>query len=530
MAGEVQLGEVAEIIMGQSPPGETYNEHGDGLPFFQGVADFNYRHPTPRVFCTAPSRIAAPGDILLSVRAPVGRVNIADRRCAIGRGLSIIRPKKPEDGRYLEFALRMLETAWQAIEGGGSVFGNATRRDLETLCVPWPEPERDRRAIAHILGTLDDKIELNRRMSETLEAMARALFKSWFVDFLPVRAKMAAKERDPSLLLPQAEPNTWYVYAIECNDGSLYIGQTEDLRQRWLQHVGGKGASWTKQHPPVQVPYWEKQPSREAAVERENWLKTGYGRKWLKHEIAARTQTGDPVRAKCRGGVTPPLRWPQHILDLFPDSFEDSELGEIPKGWEVGTLGDVAEHPRRGVQPRIIKPDTPYIALEHMPKRCIALSDWGVADGLGSNKFEFRKGEILFGKLRPYFHKVGVAPVDGVCSTDIVVVAPRLPHWFAFLLGVVSSDEFVEYTNAGSTGTKMPRTSWAEMARYDIALPPQAVAQAFTERVRPVVDRIISAIHESRTLAALRDTLLPKLISGELRVKDAERFLERRGL
>jgi type I restriction enzyme S subunit len=391
-------------------------------------------------------------------------------------------------------------------------------------------PLDEQRAIAHILGTLDDKIELNRRMSETLEAMARALFKSWFVDFLPVRAKMAAKERDPSLLLPQAEPNTWYVYAIECNDGSLYIGQTEDLRQRWLQHVGGKGASWTKQHPPVQVPYWEKQPSREAAVERENWLKTGYGRKWLKHEIAARTQTGDPVRAKCRGGVTPPLRWPQHILDLFPDSFEDSELGGIPRGWEVGTLGDVAEHPRRGVQPRIIKPDTPYIALEHMPKRCIALSDWGVADGLGSNKFEFRKGEILFGKLRPYFHKVGVAPVDGVCSTDIVVVAPRLPHWFAFLLGVVSSDEFVEYTNAGSTGTKMPRTSWAEMARYDIALPPQAVAQAFTEIVRPVVDRIISAIHGSRTLAALRDALLPKLISGELRVKDAERFLKKRGL
>jgi len=92
-------------------------------------------------------------------------------------------------------------------------------------------------------------------------------------------------------------------------------------------------------------------------------------------------------------------------------------------------------------------------------------------------------------------------------------------------MGIVSSDEFIEYTNAGSTGTKMPRTSWAEMARYDIALPPKALAQAFTDRVVPEVDRIIAAIHESRTLAALRDALLPKLISGELRVKDAERFL-----
>src|SRR5579885_1237517 len=176
----------------------------------------------------------------------------------------------------------------------GSAQPFISQGDARALEVAYP-PLPKQRAIAHILGTLDDKIELNRRMSETLEAMARALFKSWFVDFLPVRAKMAAKANDPSLHLPQAEPGTWYVYAIECNDGSLYIGQTEDLRQRWLQHVGGKGASWTKSHLPVQVAYWEKQPSREAAVERENWLKTGFGRKWLKKEVAARTQTGDPV-------------------------------------------------------------------------------------------------------------------------------------------------------------------------------------------------------------------------------------------
>src|SRR5579875_1458904 len=190
-----RLIEVADIIMGQSPPGITYNQVGDGLPFFQGVADFNYRYPTPRVFCSAPSRIAVPGDILLSVRAPIGRVNIADRECAIGRGLAIIRPKAPEDARYLEFALRLQEPRWHAIEGSGSVFGNATRSDLESLPLPWPESPHERRAIAHILGTLDDKIELNRRMSETLEQMARTLFKAWFVDFEPVRAKMEGRWR-----------------------------------------------------------------------------------------------------------------------------------------------------------------------------------------------------------------------------------------------------------------------------------------------------------------------------------------------
>jgi len=424
MVGEVQLGQVGEIIMGQSPPGETYNEHGDGLPFFQGVADFNYRHPTPRVFCTAPSRIALPGDILLSVRAPIGRVNIADRTCAIGRGLAIIRPKDQKDGRYLEFVLRMLEPTWHLIEGGGSVFGNATRRDLETLRIPWHENACERHAIAHILGTLDDKIELNRRMSETLEAMARALFKAWFVDFEPVRAKMEGR--------------------------------------------------------------WQ------------------------------------------RGQSLPGL--PAHLYDLFPDRLVDSELGEIPEGWRVGNLGDVAENLRRGVQPDCIAPNTPYIALEHMPRRCIALFDWGTAEGIESNKFEFKKGEILFGKLRPYFHKVGVAPVDGVCSTDIVVVAPRRHLWTAFVLGHLSSVEFVDYTNAVSSGTKMPRTSWADMARYEIVLPPEPIAEAFNTLVQTLIERIISGISESRTLAALRDALLPKLIRGEIQVKDAERFLKERGL
>jgi len=185
-----RLGEVAEIAMGQSPPGHTYNEDGDGLPFFQGVRDFTYRFPTPRVYCTAPSRIAEPGDILLSIRAPIGRVNVAKERCATGRGIAIIRPHSRGDGRFIEFVLRHLESHWQIIEGGGSVFGNAKRTDLESLELPWPV-SGCRYRIASILGSLDDKIELNRRTNRTLERMAQVLFKSWFIDFDPVHAKTA---------------------------------------------------------------------------------------------------------------------------------------------------------------------------------------------------------------------------------------------------------------------------------------------------------------------------------------------------
>jgi type I restriction enzyme S subunit len=228
----------------------------------------------------------------------------------------------------------------------------------------------------------------------------------------------------------------------------------------------------------------------------------------------------DPVRAKAEGRET---GLPDYIAALFPDSFEDSELGEIPKGWIIGRFADIAVNPRRGVSPDQIPENTPYIALEHMPKMCIALSDWGTADHVVSGKSLFQSKEILFGKLRPYFHKVGIAPVDGVCSTDILVIAPSAPEWLGFALGHASSSAFIEHTNAGSTGTKMPRTSWNELARYPVVLPSSQIAKAFTDLIQPAYDHIIVSIHENRSLSSTRDILLPKLISGEIRLPAPER-------
>ena len=134
-----------------------------------------------------------------------------------------------------------------------------------------------------------------------------------------------------------------------------------------------------------------------------------------------------------------------------------SELGKIPEGWEVKELGEVARQRQSVVKPEEIDAESPYIALEHMTKRCIALTQWSNAGGLASNKFKFEQGDILFGKLRPYIHKVGVAPLSGVCSTDIVVVRPNSNLWFGFVLGHTSSPECVDFTDATSTGTMMPR-------------------------------------------------------------------------
>ena len=161
-----------------------------------------------------------------------------------------------------------------------------------------------------------------------------------------------------------------------------------------------------------------------------------------------------------------------------------------------------------------------------MPRRSIALIEWGNAGKVTSSKSIFEKGDVLFGKLRPYFHKVGIAPVNGICSTDIVVIVPKAAEWSAFVLACVSSTEFVSYTNQTSTGTRMPRTSWNTMGRYPLCLPTESVARAFENAVEPVLNRIVANVHESRTLAALRDTLLAKFISGKLRVNNTELLLE----
>ena len=285
--------------------------------------------------------------------------------------------------------------------------GHVTKADMQAIHVRIPDrPTQDR--ITHVLSKLDARIDVNRRMNRTLEKMAAAIFKSWFIDFDPVHAK--AEGRAPCL--------------------------------------------------------------------------------------------------------------PVEIADLFPDTFEDSDLGPIPKGWKVGSLGDVADSPRRGVNPSDVPPTTPYIGLEHMPRRCIALDAWGRALDVASGKSQFKQGEIMFGKLRPYFHKVGIAPMDGVCSTDIVVVKPKSQDWHGYVISLVSSKAFVDYTDSHSAGTKMPRTNWKDMSRYPLTLPPLSVAKAFQSHVADFHRRIMLNVRQDRRLAVLRDALLPKLMSGEIEVCD----------
>ncbi len=226
----------------------------------------------------------------------------------------------------------------------------------------------------------------------------------------------------------------------------------------------------------------------------------------------------DPVRAKAEGRA--PNGMDAATAALFPSEFEDSELGPIPKGWRVDGLGEVSQNTREQAKPEGIDPNTPYIGLEHMPRKSIALTDRGIAEGLASGKFWYRTNDILFGKLRPYFHKVGIAEGDGVCSTDILVVRPISPRWFGYTAMQFSSDVVVSYATQLSNGAKMPRTNWSDLAKYRVAMPPENVAEGFDNIIRPMIARIHANIGAARNLADLRDTLLPRLISGRLRLPE----------
>ena len=128
------VGEAFNLTMGQSPPGATYNEEGNGIPFYQGRRDFGFRFPTCRVYCTAPTRFGKPKDTLVSVRAPVGDINMADEECCIGRGVAAVRHKSGASS-YTYYAMTNLTPNFACFEGEGTVFGSINRENFETLPV-----------------------------------------------------------------------------------------------------------------------------------------------------------------------------------------------------------------------------------------------------------------------------------------------------------------------------------------------------------------------------------------------------------
>jgi type I restriction enzyme S subunit len=231
----------------------------------------------------------------------------------------------------------------------------------------------------------------------------------------------------------------------------------------------------------------------------------------------------DPVLSKAKGRE--PDGMDASTAALFPSELGSTSIGLLPLGWRVGKLGDVCTNPRKQAKPADMPTGTLYIGLEHMPRKSIALDAAGTAEGLESGKFWFERNDVLFGKLRPYFHKVGLAPFRGVCSTDILVLRPTVPKWLGFLAMHASSAELITHTTQLSNGARMPRTSWHDVAEFTIVIPSDGIAEAFNDRVAPLFQRIYANIETAKVLADLRDALHPSLISGKTRLAEFQEEL-----
>ena len=389
--------------------------------------------------------------MLLTLVGTVGETAIAPASLAgwnTARAVAVI-PVRNEVGAYWVKLALEAPGVREIIDSRLNTTVQATLNlgDVAKLPIVMP-PSGERKAIAHILGTLDDKIELNRRMNETLEAMARALFKSWFVDFDPVRAKAEGRPRPD----------------------------------------GARSGQPTK---PLNVASDLPWPGAEAGAEAEGDL----GR-W---------------------------QWPQHILDLFPARLVDSDLGEIPEGWQVGCVDDEFDL-TMGQSP----PGETYNQTGDGLPFYQGRADFG-------SRFPTRRvyctaptrlakaGDTLI-SVRAPVGDINMATEDCAIGRGVAAARHRSgsrSYTYQFMVGLeeVFGRFEAEGTVFGSIGKK-------DFHAISCARPPRAVVAEFEAMLAPTDSRIEATERESRTLAGLRDALLPKLISGELRLTNVERFAE----
>lgn len=201
----------------------------------------------------------------------------------------------------------------------------------------------------------------------------------------------------------------------------------------------------------------------------------------------------------------------------FPGHEHVKIKNRIPEGWRRSTFGDLCSAVRDAVKPEALEPKTPYIGLEHIPRRSISLCQWGRADQVTSTKHKFKVGDVIFGKIRPYFHKVGIALVDGVASSDAIIIRPHNPNHLGFVLMTASCDQFVATAaQQMKEGAKMPRADWKQMQAYLTPLPPEGLLESFETTIKSIIEQLKILTFANHRLQTARDLLLPRLMNEEI--------------
>lgn len=203
------------------------------------------------------------------------------------------------------------------------------------------------------------------------------------------------------------------------------------------------------------------------------------------------------------------------FVDLRFPGWENTKIVDgVPKGWKKTTFGHICTVKKHIINiQENIPSDTPYIGLEHMPRHDFCLSEWGYAQSVSSSKFLFKKGNILFGKIRPYFHKVGFAICNGICSTDAIVMSTEKQLW-SLLLMTASSDEFVNHSyQTCKEGSKMPRADWRSMELYPVLIATHEMMNSFNLIIESICSKIEKLALENNLLRESLDVLLQKIMS-----------------
>ena len=191
----------------------------------------------------------------------------------------------------------------------------------------------------------------------------------------------------------------------------------------------------------------------------------------------------------------------------------------LPEGWNCRTLGDVVEVVKKSVKPSDFEDHDIHIGLEHIPRRSFTLADWEPAEGLASGKWRFEEGDVLFCKIRPYFHKVGFTIRRGLVSSDALVWRVHDEADWPIVLCATSSDHFVALAaKTMREGSKMPRADWNVLRDYVVPKPPERLLDIFSEAVQAIAAKCKTLALQSRALAEARDLLLPRLMNGEIAV------------
>jgi type I restriction enzyme S subunit len=363
----------------------------------------------------AGSRLAPAGSTFLLVRGMTLHndvpICVAMRDMAFNQDIKALQPKPGVDGSFLTYwLLAHKRTLLGSVDFAGHGTGRLNTDTLKAMPVALP-PLPEQKAIAAVLGALDDKIELNRQMNATLEAMARALFQSWFVDFDPVRAKL---------------------------DGRQLTGL-------------------------------------------------------------------DPATAA-----------------LFSNEFEDSELGPIPKGWRVGKVEDILMFNRSTIDPSEFPSEVfAHYSLPAFDEGRVPKLELGAA--IKSQKLVVHSDAVLLSKLNPHIPRIWLPDVTNnnraIGSTEFLIAQPRCGASRELLFCLFTSDAFAsEYGTlvTGTTGSHQ-RIKGESVLQMKIVIPPAVLINRFSALAKPMFDRVIRNIRDSVTLAAIRDAVLPKLLSGSLR-------------